>query len=258
MADHSTNVTPLQDSGEVPTAGTTSQMTNQSFPSLGQSLTIKLDRNNFLIWRNQMLNVVIASGFDDILDGTRPCPPHFLPDPNSTSATTFKSPVVNPEYITWQRQNRLVMSWIYSSLTESMMTQIMSYNTAHEIWKSLRQSFASASRAHIMELRLHLQTIRKGGLSMLDYMLRIRNICDNLTAVGELVSEQDQIMAILGGLGPEYNPFVVTITSRAEPISVEELQSHLMVFERQRSVEEQTLIQANAALFQQQKNRKKT
>ena len=178
-----------------------------------------------------MLNVVIASGFDDILDGTRPCPPHFLPDPNSTSATTFKSLVVNPEYITWQRQNRLMMSWIYSSLIEPMMTQIMSYNTAHEIWESLRQSFAFASRAHIMELCLHLQTIHKGGLSMLNYMLRIRNICDNLTAVGELVSKQDPIMPILGGLGPEYNPFVVTITSRVESIFVEELQSHLMVFE---------------------------
>ena len=31
-----------------------------------------------------------------------------------------------------------------------------------------------------------------------------------------------------------------------------------MVFERQRSVEEQNLIQANVALFQQQNNRKKT
>ena len=67
---------------------------------------------------------------------------------------------------------------------------------------------------------------------MLDYMLRIRNNCDNLTAVGEIVLEQDHIMAILGGLGPEYNPFIVTITSRAELISIEELQSHLMVFKR--------------------------
>ena len=110
MANHLTNVTPLQDSGEIPTAGsgmitgqTTSQMMNQSIPSLSQSLTIKLKHNNFLIWRNQMLNVVIASGFDDILDGTQPCLPYFLPDTNSISATTFESPVVNPEYITWQR-----------------------------------------------------------------------------------------------------------------------------------------------------------
>ena len=108
MKDHSTNVTPLQDSREIPIAGSglitgqnTSQMMNQSFPSLGQSFIIKLDRNNFLIWSNQMLNVVIESEFDDILDGTRPCSPHFLPDPNSTFSTTIKSLVVNPKYITW-------------------------------------------------------------------------------------------------------------------------------------------------------------
>ena len=52
-----------------------------------------------------MLNMVITNGFDDILDGTQPCPPHFLPDPNSTSVTTIKSLFVNPEHITWQRQN---------------------------------------------------------------------------------------------------------------------------------------------------------
>ena len=80
-------------------------------------------------------------------------------------------------------------------------------------------------------------------------MLWIRNICDNLIVIGELVSKQYQIMVILGGLGPEYNSFVVTITSQAKPISIEELQSHLMVFERQRSIEEQTLIQSNVALF---------
>ena len=80
-------------------------------------------------------------------------------------------------------------------------------------------------------------------------MLWIRNICDNLIVIGELVSKQYQIMVILGGLGPEYNSFVVTITSQAKPISIEELQSHLMVFERQRSIEEQTLIQSNVVLF---------
>ena len=80
-------------------------------------------------------------------------------------------------------------------------------------------------------------------------MLWISNICDNLIVIGELVSKQYQIMVILGGLGPEYNSFVVTITSQAKPISIEELQSHLMVFERQRSIEEQTLIQSNVVLF---------
>ncbi|KAL6347179.1 hypothetical protein AAG906_012760 [Vitis piasezkii] len=150
MEDHSTNVTPLQGSGEISTTGSslsigqnTSQMMNQSFPSLGLMM--------------------------------------FLMEPDH------------------------VLHFFY-------LIQILPLPQQSNLW-----FFTFASRSRIMELCLHLHTIRKGGLSMLDYMLRIRN---NLL-------EQDHIMAILGGLGPEYNPFVVTITSRAEPISIEELQSHL-------------------------------
>ena len=86
---------------------------------------------------------------------------------------------------------------------------------------------------------------------MLDYILWIRNIYDNLIDVGELVSKKDQIIAILGGLGLKYNPYIVTITSQDKLVSIEELQSHLMVFEWQRFVKEQTSIQANVTLFQQ-------
>ena len=45
------------------------------------------------------------------------------------------------------------------------------------------------------------------------------------------MSKKDQIIAILGGLGLKYNPYIVTITSQDKVVSVEELQSHLMVFE---------------------------
>ncbi|RVX03551.1 hypothetical protein CK203_027874 [Vitis vinifera] len=133
MEDHSTNVTPLQDSGEISTTGSslsigqnTSQMMNQSFLSLGLMM--------FLMELDHVL--------------------HYF-----------------------------------------YLIQILPLPQQSNLW-----FFTFASRARIMELCLHLHTIRKGGLSMLDYMLRIRNNCDNLTAVGEIVLEQDHIMEILGTL----------------------------------------------------------
>ena len=66
MADHSTNVTPLQDSGEIPIAGsglitrqTTSQMTNQSFPSLGQS--IEFHPSHFVV-KDQKTRLALLQG----------------------------------------------------------------------------------------------------------------------------------------------------------------------------------------------------
>ena len=49
-----------------------------SFLSMNQSLTVKMGNGNYLIWKNQLLNVIIANGLDDFIDGSRPCHPRFL------------------------------------------------------------------------------------------------------------------------------------------------------------------------------------
>ena len=72
-----------------------------SFPSPNEPLTIKLDRDNYLIWKNQLLNVVIAIGLEGFLDNTHPCPLKFL---------DLRQLINNPKYSLWQRYNRLIMS----------------------------------------------------------------------------------------------------------------------------------------------------
>lgn len=58
----------------------------------------------------------------------------------------------------------------------------------------------------------------------------MRNIADMLSASGKPVPDEDLILYILGGLGPEFETIVVNITSRSEAISLQEvhylLQSH--------------------------------
>ena len=123
-----------------------------SFPSPNQPLTIKLDRDNYLIWKNQLLNVVIVNGLEGSLDNTRLYPPKFL---------DLQQLIINPEYSLWQRYNRLIMSWFYAFLFENVMTQIMGYNTASEIWLALGQIYASASMARLVKLCTQLQSLKK-------------------------------------------------------------------------------------------------
>ena len=49
-----------------------------TFPSLNQPLSVKLDENNYLIWKNQLLNVIIANGMEDFIDRSQPSLVHFL------------------------------------------------------------------------------------------------------------------------------------------------------------------------------------
>lgn len=113
--------------------------------------------------------------------------------------------------------------------------------------------FAAASKARIMQLRLQIQTSKKGGSSM-EYLLKVKSIADNLAAIGEPVSEQDQILYLLGGLRAEYISFVIYVTSLPESLSLEEIHSMLLTsencLEQQNSVDPSALIQANTTAVQ--------
>lgn len=196
--------------------------TSSSFPSMSHTFSVKLDENNYLIWKNQLLNVIMAHGLDHFIDGTHPCPPRFLDEEPCT---------LNPEYAVWNRYNRLVMSWFYSSLTESMLGEIVIFGTAHEIWAALEQIYSSSSMARITEIRSKLQTIRKAGLTAAQYIQRLKGYCNRLAAIGEPVSSKDQLVYFLGGLGPEYDAYVTGILNRSDKPSMETVYSLLLSFD---------------------------
>ena len=55
--------------------------------------------------------------------------------------------------------------------------------------------------------------------------------CDLLGAAGCRISDDDQILYILGGLGHEYDPVMVSITSRIDPWKVQEVRTILLSYE---------------------------
>ncbi|KAL6344682.1 hypothetical protein AAG906_002588 [Vitis piasezkii] len=82
----------------------------------------------------QMLSIVIANGLKEMIDGSQPSPPIFLENSQST----------NPDFRIWQRHSRFVMCWIYSSLIENVMSQIIDLTSASEIWSALEKFFFAA------------------------------------------------------------------------------------------------------------------
>ena len=99
--------------------------------SLVSSLTIKLDRSNFLAWKSQVLPTVIGHDLDDILL-SNVSPPQFL----LTGA-------VNPAYLQWRKKDQLLLSWIRSSMSEGILGTFASYNTSYSVWTALEQKFSS-------------------------------------------------------------------------------------------------------------------
>ena len=76
--------------------------------------------------------MVIANGLKDYLEGTSPLLPRFLDEARTQ---------VNSQLFQWERLNRLVMSWIYSSLIPAILGKIVEHQIAQDIWISLNQIY---------------------------------------------------------------------------------------------------------------------
>ncbi|KAL5580052.1 hypothetical protein UlMin_012494 [Ulmus minor] len=154
------------------------------------TLPVKLDRSNYVLWRSQMDNVIYANGFENFIEGLSVCPEKTIPTTGN----------INPEFVTWRRQDILILSWIYSSLTPEIMAQIVGHTTSKSAWNALEKIFSSSSQARLMQLRLQLQTTKKNSMSMIEFIMKIKSLSDSLAAIGEPVSDPDQIMNLLAGL----------------------------------------------------------
>lgn len=62
-----------------------------------------------------------------------------------------------------------------------------------------------------------MQNLKKNALTMSEYLSKMRNYFDLLGSVGCRVSDGEQILHLLGGLGQEYDHAVCAVTSRSEP-----------------------------------------
>lgn len=88
-------------------------------------------------------------------------------------------------------------------------------------------------KAKVRQLRSKLKNTKKGTHTINEFVLHMKAICDSLVAIGDSISEKDQIDAILEGLPEEYGPFVMMIYGRSDSPSVSDIESSLLLQEAQ-------------------------
>ncbi|KAK6119198.1 hypothetical protein DH2020_047046 [Rehmannia glutinosa] len=164
-------------------------------------------------------------GLEGYLDGTSLAPTKLIPVVGNEPAK------VNPKFVLWQRQDQLLASWLLSSLSEPILISVVGLNISYDIWKSIETNFSSHLKARLMQYKLQLQNLRKNNLSIREYLNKVKSCCDAIASAGERISEDNQIMHVLGGLGNEYDVVVVTVTSKLESYNLQEVTSLLLSYE---------------------------
>ena len=85
----------------------------------------------------------------------------------------------------------------------------------------------------MLGLNSQLQRIKKEGISISEYIARIKDVFDKYSAMGEPLSYRDKLIYTLNGLTKEYDGFITSIYNRSNKPSLEEVHSLLYTYEYQ-------------------------
>ena len=85
----------------------------QSNASYNFVTPVKLDRNNVILWRTQVLASVKGNGLEGFINGVLKCPEQFLPftstgEASSSNVSELRS--ANPDFIVWVKTDQLLLS----------------------------------------------------------------------------------------------------------------------------------------------------
>uniref|UniRef100_A0A803P5F5 Retrotransposon Copia-like N-terminal domain-containing protein n=1 Tax=Cannabis sativa TaxID=3483 RepID=A0A803P5F5_CANSA len=147
--------------------------------SLTSSLTIKLDRINYLSWKSQVVTTVIGHDLDQILFSD------VIPTP------TLINGAPNPEYLHWKRKDQLLLSWIRSSMSELILASVATFTTSSSVWRALEQRFSSQTKARLLQLKGNFSRLQKGNLPIAEYVEKAQATTDALAITLTALNTQD-------------------------------------------------------------------
>ena len=184
--------------------------------NMANLMSAKLDYSNYIPWKHQLVTILEAYSLIEHIDGSisPPCP--FLRDAQGNPTTT-----VNPDYQTWRIRDKALLSLINSTLTPQVFSLVVGIKNAQEVWNTLDQRFTSISIVNILNLKLELQSLKKGNESVNGFLQKIKITRDKLLAVGVVVNNEKLICIVLKDLSTEFAHFCSAIRTRSDPISYE-------------------------------------
>jgi hypothetical protein len=207
---------------------TPSQNTSHhSLTPIQHLITIKLHRDNYLLWKAQIVPYLKGQHLFGFLDGSQPAPSSFLP----LTSTEIFEPTLNPAFLAWQSQDQMILSALISSLSEKILTYVVKCTTSREVWTTLECMFTAQSRARSMSLHYQLATLRKGDTSIADYYHKFTTLIDTLAAVDQPLPHHEALSFLLAGLGSDYDALVTSVSTQLTPIALEDLYGHLLSHE---------------------------
>ncbi|RVW56240.1 Retrovirus-related Pol polyprotein from transposon RE1 [Vitis vinifera] len=192
---------------------TTGRILRMVISPLSQLITMRLEDDNFLMWKYQIENVVRGYGLEGFLFGTEQVPPKMVVGCS----------------LAFEVWNTISQNF-NSQSSAKVKPQVVGCSSAFEVWNTIpRISILNLCKG--MYYKSQMQMLKNDGLTMRDYLTKMKNYCDLLAIAGHKISDTDHILAIMQGLGDEYESVIVVISSKKSSPSLQYVTSTLIAHE---------------------------
>jgi uncharacterized membrane protein YgcG len=192
--------------------------------SISSLITIRLTRENFLLWKTQAVPALHAAHLFGYVDGSIAAPPPTLTEGTGDAARQ----IANPAYLSWYQQDQLVLIALLGSMSEDIVGQMTQLTTSAAVWAALQAMFGAQNRARKMQIRYQLSNVRKKDLSASAYYHRVKALADSMAAIDAPLKDDEVLGYMLAGLGPEFEPLVASLTTRDDAVSLNSFYAYLI------------------------------
>ena len=192
----------------------------------------KFNGKNYQIWKFQIRSILRSHGVLCIVEGKKT---------RSVEDPAKKDDSIGEKIMAWEKEDGKAMSIITSTMDNDQVENVITCNSAKEVWdklSSLHEQKSESSKIVLMQRFLDCKM--DSNESVTKYVTRLENMVRVLKDVGENVSDVSLMAKILGGLTSKYNAFISAWDSvESSKQTIELLQERLIKEEGRMDIKEE-------------------
>ncbi|XP_071700682.1 uncharacterized protein [Rutidosis leptorrhynchoides] len=133
---------------------------------------------------------------------------HIIPSSDDSSSSATTSPDNNSTKTPlWYRLDALVLQWMYATISNDLMNQIIEdESTAENAWNRLQNIFQDNKNSRALYLQRQFNTIRLDDFqNCAAYCQQIKVLADQLRNVGDKVTDDRMVLQLIAGLNDNFD-----------------------------------------------------
>ncbi|GKA49369.1 zinc finger, CCHC-type containing protein [Tanacetum coccineum] len=184
-----------------------------STPTREQNIALqcpKLNESNYTTWAIMMETILKAYGLWETLEATKKVD---------------------------ERKMHTTKAMILTTLPEDILMQVAQYETAKEVWESIKVRYIGEDRvqkARLQTLRSELETLKmKNNETVSDFAGKLGSIRGKVKSLGSTLKDKTLVRKLLNSLPKKFLPIVASIEqySEIDEMSFEEAMGRIITFE---------------------------